>query len=284
MSVFYSSPKKYSLRLSVLLVFSMFGQFGHVAAQLPKKSHERSSLKSNLINIEAAASDAFRYNATLYNGTTETKIYQLQAQIPSGWWVAFSTAGSQVTSVQVEAGKSQDISIELHARPDSKPSKYNIPVSGIAAGDTLKLGLEAVLKGSYGIELTTPSGRLSDDVTEGSSKEVLMVVRNKATLTLENVEMSAQNPANWEVAFEPSRIERLEPGQSADIKVTIKVPDKTISGDYLTTVSAKNTNANADASFRMTVKTSLLSGWIGILVILLAVSIVYYLIRKYGRR
>jgi uncharacterized membrane protein len=34
----------------------------------------------------------------------------------------------------------------------------------------------------------------------------------------------------------------------------------------------------------MTVTTSWLAGWLGVMVILVAVGIVYYLIRKYGRR
>jgi len=284
MSVLYPITEKYSLHFCVLVAFLISGPLPNVCAQLQKQSKEKSSLKSNLINIEAAANETFRYNATLHNGASDTKIYELRAQIPDGWSATFSTLGSQVTSIQVEAGKSQDVSIELHARPDSKPSKYNFSVTAFSAVDSLKLSLEAALKGAFGIELTTPTGRLSDDVIEGSSKEILMVVRNTGTLPLENVELSTQNPANWEAVFEPSKIERLDPGKTLDIKVTIKVPDKTIAGDYITTLSAKNPNANSSTSFRITVKTSILSGWIGIMVILLAISLVYYLIRKYGRR
>jgi uncharacterized membrane protein len=69
-----------------------------------------------------------------------------------------------------------------------------------------------------------------------------------------------------------------------DIKATLSVPDKTIAGDYVTTLTARNSSTTSNAVFRMTVKTSLLSGWLGILVILLALGIVYSLIRKYGRR
>ena len=284
MSVFYPITKKFSFYCSTLCVFLLSGQLFNVLAQLPDKSDGRSGFKSSLINIEAAANETFRYNATLHNGTAETKIYELQARIPEGWWATFSTGGSQVTSVQVEASRTQDVSIELHARPESKPSKYNFSVAAISAGDSLILNLEAVLRGAFGIELTTPSGRLSDDITEGSTKEVRFVVRNTATLPLENVELTAQTPAGWEVAFEPSKIARLDPGSTTDVKVSIKVPDKTIAGDYITTLSAKNASASTSASFRMTVKTSILSGWIGILVIIMAIGIVYYLIRKYGRR
>jgi uncharacterized membrane protein len=96
--------------------------------------------------------------------------------------------------------------------------------------------------------------------------------------------LSAEAPLKWTATFEPSKLERLEPGKTQDVKATLTVPDKTIAGDYVTKFTVRNNSANADATFRMTVTTSLLSGWIGILIILLALGIVYYLIRKYGRR
>lgn len=269
--------------LVVLLSFWLLtGQ--HLTAQILNKSSEQTTFKSNLMNVEAVANETFRYNITLHNGASQAKIYELNAQVPQGWSVTFRTGGTQVTSVNVEARSSQEITVELNARPDSKPSKYNIPVTAISFSDSLKLNLEAVLKGAFGLELTTPSGRLSDDVTEGSTKEIHLIVKNTATLPLENVELASQAPQNWEVTFEPSKINRLDPAQTSEVKATVRIPAKTIAGDYLTTFTTKNTNATASASFRMTVKTSVLSGWIGILVILLAIALVYNLIRRYGRR
>jgi len=286
MSVFYPITKKYHVQFCGLLMIFLSGLLSTttLSAQTPAKSGEKSSFKSSLVNVEAAATETFRYNAVLLNATSEAKIYELQAQLPDGWSVTFRAMGSPVTSVNVEGGKSQEVTVELNARPDSKPSKYNILVTAVSAGDRLELNLEAVLRGSYGIELTTPTGRLSDELTEGSMKEIHFVVKNSATLPLENVELSAQAPSQWDVTFEPSKIDRLDPLKAVDVTAKMKVPEKTIAGDYVTTFTAKNANATANAVFRMTVKTSALSGWIGMLVILLAMGLVYYLIRKYGRR
>ncbi|WP_353720239.1 NEW3 domain-containing protein [Dyadobacter sp. 676] len=237
-----------------------------------------------MFNLEAAANETFRYSATLQNGSGESRYYALNAKLPAGWFVTFRTMGSQVTSLLLEAGKSQEVSIEINASPYSKPGKFEIPVTATSAKDTLRLNLEAVLKGAYGIELTTPSGRLSEDVTEGSVEEIICTIKNTGTLPLENVELTAQTPPKWEVTFQPSKVERIDPAGSVDITATVRVPDKTIAGDYVSTFTARNQNTSANASFRIMVKTSLLSGWFGILVILLAVGLVYQLIRKYGRR
>ena len=55
-------------------------------------------------------------------------------------------------------------------------------------------------------------------------------------------------------------------------------------GDYVATMEARTPEVNATAQFRIAVKTPMLWGWVGILVIVVAVGGVYYLFRKYGRR
>lgn len=267
-----------------LLTFLLFPGVGVSAqeGQDVSKSGD-GSFKARLINLEAASNEVFRYNATLENSAKE-RVYELQADLPAGWLVTFRAEGSPVTSVRMDANKLQDIGIEINASHAAKPDKYTIPVRAISSDDTLALRLEAVVKGSYQIELTTPTGRLSEEIVAGSSRSIQLVVKNSGTIPLDNIELSSQLPTQWECRFEPSALPRLEPGKSIDVTATIQVPDKTIAGDYMAKLIAKNPNSQSEASFRIVVKTSLLSGWIGILVILLAVFLVYYLIRKYGRR
>lgn len=281
MSVFCSIPKKRNARLFCGLLMAV-GL--HANAQTTSTSDGKSSFKTTLFNLEAAAGETFRYSATLQNNSGESRSYGLSAKLPPGWLATYRTMGSQVTAVLLEAGKTQEISIEMNAPASSKPAKYEIPILAVSGADTLHLGLEAVVKGAYGIELTTPSGRLSEEVTEGSLKQIKCTVRNTGTLLLENVELTSQTPPKWEVMFEPAKIDRLEPGTSVDVVAAVRVPDKTIAGDYVSTFTAKSQASNANASFRILVKASLLSGWAGLLVILLAVGLVYRLIKKYGRR
>lgn len=247
-------------------------------------SHLKSSFTATLMNIEATAKETFRYNTSLHNGSKQSLIYDLGGLLPEGWMITFETQGSQVASVRVDSGQSLNISIQVNASPGVKPGKYNIPVTAFSSKDTLSLQLQAVVKGTYGVGLTTPTGLLSDDVTEGRSKVIQLTLNNTGTLPLQGLNLSAGSPAKWTVTFDPSKVERLDPGKTMDIKATVNVPDKTIAGDYVTTFTVKNNYVNADTTFRITVKTSLLSGWIGVLIILIALGIVYYLIRKYGRR
>ncbi|MCH5687624.1 NEW3 domain-containing protein [Niabella sp. W65] len=215
------------------------------------------------MNIEAATNEIFRYTATLHNGSPDSRVYELKTDLPAGWQIAYRVEGSQVRSLNLEGGKSQDISIEVNATASAKPDKYLLPVKAVSQADTLQLNLEAVVKGSYSLELTTPTGRLSDEITSGSRKDIQLVVKNSGTLPLNDLELSGQLPPQWESTFEPAKIQQLEPGKTTPVTVTVKVPDKTIAGDYAGTFSVKNTGSSAQANFRMVVTTSLLSGWIG---------------------
>jgi uncharacterized membrane protein len=247
----------------------------------PAKS---SSFTARLMNLEATSKETFRYNASLYNGQNRQVIYDLQATVPPGWNTSFKIDGMQITSFRLDSNKTQDISIELTPSPTTKPGKYEIPVVAVSDEGKLELNLEAVVKGSYSLELTTPSGVLSDEVTEGSRKPIYLTLKNEGTLPLDNLDLTAQTPTKWNVTFEPSKVERLDPGKSINVTAQLNVPDKTIAGDYLTTFTASNANATTNTSYRLTVTTSWLTGWLGVLVIVIAIGIVYLLIRKYGRR
>jgi len=239
---------------------------------------------ARLMNLEAAANTTFTYNAQLRNAAPVPRIFRLSGRVPEGWGISFKVEGMQVTSINIDSGRTQDIQVEISPTPEAKPAKYDIPLVAVTGMDSLKLALEAVVKGTYNVQLTTPTGRLSDDVTEGSRKEIRLVVKNMGTIPLDNLTLSSQTPSQWQASFEPATIAQLAPGKEAEVITTLQVPDKTIAGDYVTNFTVKNNYSTATASFRMTVKTSLLTGWIGILVILLALGAVYYLIRKYGRR
>ena len=274
-----------ALRKFTLLFVCLLSTGQLLRAQAPVAGIDgKSSFTARLMNIEAATNEVFRYNTTLHTGDGKSKIVELKAELPIGWIISYKVEGNQVTSLAMDPGKTQDISIEINAAANAAPGKYKMPVKAVSGQDTMALNLEAVVKGSYGLTLTTPSGRLSEELTSGSHQDIQLIVKNTGTLPLNDIDLSSQLPANWEASFEPSKISRLEPGKSQELKARLKVPDKTIAGDYAATFTASNPNSNAPAAFRMIVKTSLLSGWIGIMVILLSVGLVYYLIRKYGRR
>lgn len=267
----------YALMVIAFLILSPF----RAAAQ---EFEDGSSFTASLLNIEAPVNETFRYQATLTNNSDEARVYQLSAEMPEGWRVVFKARGSQITSLNVEGGRTESLTIEIRPAYGAAPAKYPVSVQARAANKTLTLALEAVVEGSYELELTTPTGRLSGEITEGEKAEILLQVKNMGSLALNDITFSSQTPPNWQATFSPSEIQQLDPGETKDVIATLSVPDKTLAGDYVSKFTAKNTPSTSTATFRMTVKTSMLSGWVGIMVILLAIGFVFYLIRKFGRR
>ncbi len=147
-------------------------------AQARGATDKGSTFTSQLINIEAAVHEAFNYSTTLYNASSQVRVYELTAAAPEGWSIVFRARGNQITSINIDGGKSETISIEIHPAYNAEPKKYKIQITAAASNETLHLDLEAVVKGSYNLELTTPNGLLSGKITEGEQKEIHLVVTN----------------------------------------------------------------------------------------------------------
>jgi len=109
-------------------------------------------------------------------------------------------------------------------------------------------------------------------------------VKNTGSSELNNIKFSTSKPKNWDVTFKPDTVHNLKAGENAQVFATIKAYDKAIPGDYVTNITAQTTEASSMVSLRILVKTPMLWGWLGILIIIAALGIVYYLFRKYGRK
>lgn len=235
-------------------------------------------------NLEGASNSTFTYNASLRNGTSENQVYALNAAYPSGWGVVFKVNGKQVSSINIEANQTQNIIIDVNPPSFIKSGTYKIPVSASADNTVSRLELETVITGTYNIALTTPTGLLSTDVTAGDNKKIKVLVKNMGSAALDKIKLSAQTPSNWKVSFDPKEIAHLDAGKVKEVDATIHVDNKALSGDYETKLDLRAAEASTDAKIRVTVHASVLSGWLGILIILMALSSVYYLVRKFGRR
>lgn len=294
LSVLPKEKKNFSLKVNVPLKINK-GNYrfqvvarGHTSLSLTVVVSEQGTYKteftSDQTNMEGAANATFTYNATLRNRTAEQQVYALRAQTPPGWNISFRANGKQVSSVDIEANRTQDITIEIDPPDEIEAKTYKIPVLAGTTNTSATLDFEVVIKGSTKIELTTPTGLLSTEITAGDSKRVQLTVKNTGSGDLKNIEMKFSAPANWDVVFEPTKIPFLRSGSTDDVFATIKADKKAIAGDYVVNLEAKTPEVSSKASFRVSVETSLLWGWLGILIILAALGGVYYLIRKYGRR
>jgi len=162
---------------------------------------------------------------------------------------------------------------------------YKIPIRAITNETTVaETELEVVVTGTYNVQVSTSDERLSTKLTAGGQRTINLVVKNTGTVDLRNINLSSTKPTNWDVTFEPAVIESLGPGETANVQAVIKADKGSIAGDYVAGITARTSETSHNITLRITVETSMLWGWIGILIILVVIGGVYYLIRKYGRR
>jgi uncharacterized membrane protein len=235
-------------------------------------------------NMQGNNTATFTFQAVLKNRTADQQLYALMTNPPRGWNIVFKYLNKQVTSVEINANSNANITIEADPPDMVEAGTYKIPVRAATNSSSADLGLEVVITGSYGIELTTPTGLLSSSITAGDQKRIALVVKNTGSAELKNIQLSGSAPRDWEVVFDPKKIEKVGAGETAPVFVSIKASKKAIAGDYSTNIEAKTQEVSSKASFRISVKTPMIWGWVGVLIIFVALGSVYYLFRKYGRR
>ncbi len=235
-------------------------------------------------NMQGSSTSTFTFKTTLKNRTADQQLYALIANAARGWNVTFKADYKAVTSVELGANTTKDITVEINPPAQIEAGTYQIPISAKTNSTSADVQLEVVVTGSYSMELTTPTGLLSSSITAGDIKRLELVVRNTGSSVLNDIKLSASQPSRWEVVFDPVKVDKLLPGKEEDVFVSIKADKNAIPGDYVTNLDAKTPETTAKASLRMSVKTPMLWGWIGVLIIFVALGSVYYLFRKYGRR
>ena len=235
-------------------------------------------------NMEGHSKSNFNFSTKLKNHTGEKQVYSLLARAPRGWNVSFNPNGQQATAIEIEPGKTTNIFVRIKPPSQVKSDTYKIPILATNKYSSSELELEIVIKGSYNIELTTPTGLLSSRITAGREKSMELLVRNTGSGELNNVTFNTSKPKDWQVSISPDTIPNLKVGEMKLVQATIKTANKAIPGDYISKITAQTPEISSTASIRTLVKTPLLWGWLGIFIIIGTLGVIYYLFKKYGRR
>jgi uncharacterized membrane protein len=96
--------------------------------------------------------------------------------------------------------------------------------------------------------------------------------------------MSGSGPSGWKVEFDKKTIERVAPGEMTEVTAQITPTDKSLAGDYMTTIRADSRGENASTQFRVTVATSTTWGIVAFGFIALALAVMFGAVLRFGRR
>ncbi len=271
--------------------FTVLARGAQTTASLPlelmikEKAPSALKLEVELPTLRGAPDTTFRYDAKLtYDGDQNITV-NLLAQAPRGMDVGFKLTGQDVTSIPLTPNDSKDVTIEVKPYPDLPAGSYPIQVTAQGGSLQATTQLTAEVTGQANVILTGPDGRLSGQAQIGATTPFKLIVQNTGSAPARNIELSASQPAGWEVTFQPKQIAELPAGQTAEVTANVKPSNQAIAGDYQLTFTARPENgASKSADFRITLLASTLWGVAGIALIAVAALVVGLAVARFGRR
>lgn len=237
-------------------------------------------------SLRGGPDDTFSYTLTITNNTPEEQSFNFSPRGPSGWEVTASPqAEAQANTVTIEPGGTANVDVTATPAANTPEGDYPINVEVVAAnGATGSIELTAQVTGTAQLELATADGQLNASGQAGDTSSETLVVANTGTAPLEAVQLSATPPGDWEVTFEPSTVESVPAGGSAQVTARIRPASDSVAGDYIVSVQATSGSSSSQIDVRYSVETSSLVGWIAGAVIVAAVVVLFAVYRRFGRR
>jgi len=228
----------------------------------------------------------FEFSLEVNNKSEADRTFNLAAQGPEKWEINFKPAyeAKQISSLRIKGGSSQTVAVEVAPPREAKSGEYPILVR-ISSGDKkAEVKLTVALTGIYKLDAGTPTGILSLEATPGKKSNFSLFVKNTGSAVNRNVTFSSFKPENWEVKFEPEKIDSLEPNALKQVEVTVTPASQALVGDYSVGVMVNGEKSDKTVEMRVTVKASTAWGWIGIGIIILVIAGLVALFMRLGRR
>jgi uncharacterized membrane protein len=253
-----------------------------LAKELPAKL----TVTSKLPELRGSPKSNFEYTLTIKNDSGRNLLASFAAQAPDNFETSFTEAyGTQeLSSIPIDAGQSKDI--KLKVRPPSTIGAGHFPVHVTVNAEDASAKVDVALDvvGQPQLQVSGRDGLLSARAVAAQQSSVPIVVSNTGSAPAENIKLTASAPTGWKVTFEPATIDRLVPGKDAEVQALVTPSDKSLAGDYMTTISAASRGENASSQFRIAVSTSTVWGMVGAGVIGIALLLMLGAVARFGRR
>ncbi|MFH1775740.1 MAG: NEW3 domain-containing protein [Chloroflexota bacterium] len=238
--------------------------------------------------------DIFEFEVYLKYHGSAPKLFDLTYTEPPPGWSVSLLAGFpevEVPAIRLESDKEYPDRLKVkffsgYGVKPAEPGNYSISITASSGSlkDTIELTAEVVNIPRYEVVLTTETERLSTDLQAGKETHLGIRVINTGSGTLEKLSLSALEPEGWRVTFSPDKVDSLAPTFSQEIDMVIEPPSKTIAGDYEITVEAETVRVYKRMNLRVTVLTSTIWGWVGIVIVLIVIAGLAVMFRRFGRR
>lgn len=242
--------------------------------------------------LRGLSGSSFGFEIELKYHAEEGATFDLTATPPSPKWTTSITAGMYAAEREIgsiELGgwvTPEKVKVNLAPLPGNMPEPGDYVVTLEASSDTTKssIDLTAVVTAKYEFYLYTATGRLNTQVTTGEDNHLSILLVNSGSAAIEDVTFLSSKPEGWSITFTPDTIDSLGSRLTREVDVIINPPEKTIAGDYAVSLKAESEQISDSLELRVTVLTSTIWGWVGILIAVAVIGGLAVLFRRLGRR
>jgi uncharacterized membrane protein len=244
-------------------------------------------MTTNFPDLRGTSATAFKYRVTVTNDSGRNATINMTADAPKNFQVTFSEAygSQQLTSIQVEAGKSKDLDAAISLPHETAAGDYKLTIHARTEQASADLPVSLTIIGQPRLSVSGEGGRLSGEAYAGQDSQLTVALKNDGSEAAHDIDLSASAPEGWKTVFDPKTVQEIAAGKSQDVKLTMTPSARAIAGDYQMTVrAAASGGLSESANFRITVLTSTLWGAVGIAIIAIALLVVVFAVARFGRR
>jgi len=257
-----------------------------IAVTLAQKLPAKLKVDTALPALRGTSKSSFEYQLTIKNDSGRNLTVSFTAQAPKNFETSFTEAyGSQeLSSVAIEDGKSKDIKLKVRPPSTADAGTYPVSVTVSAEGATAKTDVSLEIIGQPRLSISGRDGLLSMRAEAGQQSTFPIIVSNTGSAPADEIELSGSAPSGWKLEFNPKTLAKIEPGKDAEAQALVTPTEKSLAGDYQTTLRAASRGETASSQVRVTVVTSTVWGIAGVGIIAAALLIMVGAVVRFGRR
>lgn len=210
---------------------------------------------------------------------------------PEGWKVDIidtENKDQRLSSLLLAAGEEQAFTVKVKPSQNATSGLYPVTVAAVNGNKKITRQLEVSINSSIEnqeiLKVDSSSSELA--LNPGSSTQIQVSVANQGDEELKDVTLEINSVSGITTQVQSfGTIEKLEAGESKSIPVEITVNANTGSDVKEIFIRAKSGDiVSSDKSMKINVEKSASSGLLGLGMLVFAVIVLVFVIRKFGRR
>lgn len=228
------------------------------------------------------------YRLTIENLGENDDTYSLNIKnLPEEWDYKYKSsldATEAISQIYIKSGEIETVYLEIIAPYDVEIGDYSFKyLIKSSTGEEYEENLSVEFKGEYKMSLT--SEKLAYEVKQGNTVEIELEVTNTGDAgSLTNIIPEVEAAEGWTASVDPEQVNSLKVGEDQIFVIKITPPGDIVPSDYEVTVKVKSDQLEESEEYRITVKKESKTTIYGIVIILIAIVVLLFMIRKYGRR